>query len=120
MKNKNPEPVSSTTNRPYNPNKIESNSLVIQYKAYFYKFLSEFGANYKIWIVEDNLSKLAVGIVNENSSPPIAVTVWLKYGDIPLQHHPLDPKLIKAIKNHLETSTEDLYINHPLQESLLS
>lgn len=115
MRSTNPEPISSTTNRRYDVEEFEPTRLTIEYKDYLDRFVTEFGDNYQIWVREDNLNKLAVGIVNPNLNQPIAVTIWLKYGNSHLKYNPLDSNLIDAVRNHLKTSKEDLHINHPLE-----
>lgn len=109
MSNLNTDPVLLTIDRPYNSD--EPTGQARQYKAYFDRFVTEFGADYEIWVREDGNNKLAVGIVNRHFGK--AVTIWFKYHGIYLPHHPLSPIVIEATRNHLISPIEDLQINYP-------
>lgn len=70
-----------------------------------------------ILLLEDFDRMLAVGVVNRSPQRQVAVTIYLKYANLPISN-PLKPSVIERVKNHFRSSSlEDLVLNIPVRKS---
>lgn len=90
----------------------------VQYKPYFEKLVYEFGADCDIYVRKEDFGRmLAAGVVNRFPQQQVAVTIYLKYGALPISN-PLNPSVIERVKNHFKSSSsEDLVLNSPVRKS---
>lgn len=88
----------------------------LPFKDYFEHLCQEFGYDgYEIWIRNTDFQRsIGVGIVNRRANPPVAATIWFKYG-ISIVDTPVTTDLINVIRENLRSGIECEFNNPIIQ-----
>jgi hypothetical protein len=85
----------------------------VPFKDCFEHLCQEFDYDgYEIWIKNTDFQRyIGVGIVNRTANPPVAATVWLKYGSSIIDA-PVTADLINVIRENLRSGIECEFNKH--------
>jgi hypothetical protein len=88
----------------------------VPFKDYFEHLCQEFSYDgYEIWIRNTDFQRsIGVGIVNRSANPPVAATVWFKYGSSIIDV-PVTADLINVIRENLRSGIECEFNNYIIQ-----